>query len=491
LLLCEDVKVVNRLKRLNSSVPGLDAVLCGGFIAGASYIFQGRPGAGKTILANQIAFAQANEGQRVLYVTLLAESHERLFEALSTLDFYDAAAVGNTVTFISVFQTLRAEGLSAVVSLLRREMGRQNCSMLIVDGLLNVRDTADATLDVKTFVAELQANAAFSRCTVLMLTSASPGEASPEHTMVDGVLELHEDVVGAKTIRRLQVTKSRGSAALGGFHSYEITTAGITVYPRLELFLARPTDDTDPPEQRVPSGIADMDELIQGGFPSASFTLLMGPSGSGKTTFGLSYLKLATPEQPAVMFGFYESPRRLAFKARAIGIELDGLVASGALKIIWHPLTENLLDKLAYDLLDAVRSLGARRVFIDGLSGFERAVADPARLVEFFSGLSNELRTLGITTIATWESRNIFGLQSTSPVPEISGIVDNLLLLRQTQSGSELKRVLALLKIRDGNFDGALHLISVTRGGLRIDGRFQGGENIGIESTRSSETAHK
>ncbi|MFL9912136.1 ATPase domain-containing protein [Paraburkholderia fungorum] len=50
-------------------------------MAGSSYIFQGRRGAGKTILANQIAFAQAREGRKVLYVTLLAESHDRLFQS--------------------------------------------------------------------------------------------------------------------------------------------------------------------------------------------------------------------------------------------------------------------------------------------------------------------------------------------------------------------------------------------------------------------------
>jgi len=59
-----------------SGIPGLDEVLDGGFVEGASYIIQGRPGAGKTIFCNQIAFAQLNAGRRVLYVTLLAETHD-------------------------------------------------------------------------------------------------------------------------------------------------------------------------------------------------------------------------------------------------------------------------------------------------------------------------------------------------------------------------------------------------------------------------------
>ena len=79
--------MVQHLARLPSGIMGLDPVLGGGFIEGASYIIQGSPGAGKTILSNQIAFAQAVGGRRVLYVTLLAETHDRLFQSLSTLSF--------------------------------------------------------------------------------------------------------------------------------------------------------------------------------------------------------------------------------------------------------------------------------------------------------------------------------------------------------------------------------------------------------------------
>lgn len=482
--------MVNQLKRLDSSVPGLDAVLCGGLVAGASYILQGRPGAGKTILANQIAFAQAKAGHRILYVTLLAESHERLFEAMSTLEFYDAAHVGTTVSFVSLFQTLRAEGLSAVVNTLRKEIVRQNPTMLIVDGLINARDKADATLDVKTFVAELQAHTAFLHCTVLLLTSASPGEASPEHTMVDGVIELREDVSGIRSSRRLQVTKSRGSAAIRGFHHYEITDAGISVYPRLEVLSSQFGEDRDQPALRVASGIRELDPLIGGGFPESSVALVIGPSGSGKTTFGLSYLNLATPAQPAVMFSFYESPSRLIRKANAIGIDLKRLIDTGALKLLWHPLTENILDKLGYELLDAVSAMSAHRVLIDGLGGFERAAPEPARLVEFFAALANQLRELGATTVATWESPNVVGLHLDMPMPEISGLADNLLMLGQTLSGSELQRLLAILKIRDGSFSSALNTISISEGGLKVDGRFVGSGTGSARPALSSDPSY-
>ena len=208
--------MVERLARLQSGVAGLDAILGGGFVEGASYIIEGRPGAGKTILSNQVAFAQIAAGRRVLYITLLAETHDRLFQSLSTLSFFDTQVLGDGIKYVSVFQPLRDEGLGGVVTLLRKETQRQGATLLVFDGLLNARERADTDLDVKTFVAEIQSQAAFVGCTVLFLTSTRGQDSSAEHTMVDGVIELCDDIAGVRSFRRLQVRKSRGSPSLGG-----------------------------------------------------------------------------------------------------------------------------------------------------------------------------------------------------------------------------------------------------------------------------------
>ena len=52
------------IERVRSLVPGLDAVLRGGFLRGGLYMVQGPPGAGKTILASQLLYGHAAEGSR-------------------------------------------------------------------------------------------------------------------------------------------------------------------------------------------------------------------------------------------------------------------------------------------------------------------------------------------------------------------------------------------------------------------------------------------
>jgi circadian clock protein KaiC len=456
------------LTRLQSDVPGLDEICGGGLVAGSSYIFQGRPGAGKTILANQIAFAQAREGRKVLYVTLLAESHDRLFQSLSTLDFFDPARIGHELTYVSLFRTLRDEGLPALVAMLRGELARLNASMLVLDGLVNAREIGQTNLDVKAFVAELQGHAAFTGCTVLFLTSARIDESSPEHTMVDGVLQLEESLFSSRTVRRIRVAKSRGSRALGGMHLFEISGRGVDVYPRLEAALADPSGPDKASAGRLTTGVGGLDARLQGGLPKASVTAVVGPAGSGKTTFGVGFLREATPEHPAVHFGFYETPERLSAKAAALQIDLPALVQSRALTLLWRPLTENLLDKLAYDLLDTVRKTGAKRLFIDGLAGFERATIEPHRMVEFFAALTNELRSLAVTTVCTWEVKELSGPWVTNPSPEILSQIDNVFGMQHTLIDGELRRSLSVLKIRDSLYDTSVAEVAIAGSGAGL-----------------------
>lgn len=465
--------MTHTLPRLSTGVPGLDQVLGGGFVEGASYIVQGQPGAGKTILGNQIAFATAASGRKVLYITLLAETHDRLFQALSTLDYFDTDRLGNGISYVSVFQTLNREGLHAVVDLLRRETKRQGATLLVFDGLLNARDRAPTDIDVKTFVAEVQSQAAFVGCTVLFLTSAHLEDNSPEHTMVDGVCELHDEMVGVRTIRRMRVCKSRGSAALGGYHQYDITHEGVTVFPRLEAALATPSVKDVPTTNPVSSGVPGLDELIGGGLPQGSMTMLLGPSGSGKTSFGINFLAAAHVSEPALWFGFYETAERVLHKADALGLDLTRRFDSGVLDILWQPLTENLVDKMAYRLLDAVSEKGVKRLFLDSLGGFERAVTTKSRMVEFFAALTNELRARGVTTVATWELRDLFGSSVPGPGPEIASLLDNLIMLRQVEIRSDFKRVLSVMKVRDRAYSVKPQEVIIDGRGLEIAGPFE------------------
>lgn len=71
------IQEAQRIGRVATGVPGLDAVLCGGLLQGGVNLVVGPPGAGKTILAAQIAFHHVAAQGRVAFLTVLTEPHGR------------------------------------------------------------------------------------------------------------------------------------------------------------------------------------------------------------------------------------------------------------------------------------------------------------------------------------------------------------------------------------------------------------------------------
>src|SRR3954452_21920712 len=102
-------------ERVSSGLPGLDTILRGGFLKAGIIIILGSPGAGKTILANQICFHHAAHGERVLYVTLLAASPPRTLLHIGPLEFFDATLIPRRIDLVSAFRVLEESGIRGLL----------------------------------------------------------------------------------------------------------------------------------------------------------------------------------------------------------------------------------------------------------------------------------------------------------------------------------------------------------------------------------------
>ncbi len=454
------------LERMPSGVAGIDTILGGGFMKGGLYIIQGTPGTGKTTLGNQICFNHVADGSVALYVTLLAEYHARMMQHLSAMAFFDVSRIPDQISYISGFNVLRQEGLPGLLAMVRREIIARNVSILVLDGFATAQRTAPGDQALNEFVHELQGAAIATDCTMFLLNSAKGGENfAPEHTMVDGILELSDELFGWSAERALQVVKFRGGGFLRGKHAFDITGDGLVVYPRIEALLAKPSLPDHSGNEKVPSGV----DLLDGGLPAASTTMVMGPSGVGKTTLGLHFLSRCSAGEPGLLFGFYETPPRIMAKAREVCRPLEPLLDSGAVEVLWLPPTDGLLDAYGGQLLDAVRRRGVRRLFIDGLGALQNAANEPGRMGHYLTTLMNELRVLGVTTVYTLEVPDIMGPHIRTPLGNLSSLAENLVLLRYIELRSRLYRLISILKVRDGSFNPLLHEFALTGHGLAIE----------------------
>jgi len=467
------------LDRLPSGIAGLDVILDGGFLKGGLYIVQGTPGTGKTTLANQICFNHVALGGCAIYSTLLAEYHARMMQHLGSMTFFDASRIPDRLTYISGFSILRQDGLSGLLAAMRREIVARNVSVLILDGFAPAQRKASGDQALNEFIHELQGIAIATDCTMFLLTSARETEnVSPEHTMVDGIIELSDQSFGWSAERALRVAKLRGTRYLRGKHAFEITNDGLLVYPRIEALLAKPSRSDHSGTGRVSTGVDRLDAMLGGGLPAASTTMVMGPSGVGKTTLGLHFLARCSQDEPGLLFGFYETPPRIRAKAHDVCRPLLGLFDSGAVEVQWLPPTDGLLDAYGEQLLEAVRRRGVRRLFIDGLGAFQNAANEPGRMGHYLTTLMNELRVQGVTTVYTLEVPDIIGPHIRTPIGDLSSLAENLVLLRYFELRSRLYRLISILKVRDSSFNPLLHEFTLTDQGLAIEPSNESAESV-------------
>ena len=459
------------IERLHSAVPGLDLILGGGFFRSGVYIIQGLPGCGKTILANQICYGHVAEGGAAVYVTLLAESHARMIQHLSTLSFFDMKAFPDNLAYISAFHDLESGGLKGLMTVLRREMRTRKVGVLVLDGLVAASEAAPSDLDLKKFVHELQSIAVLQDCTVLLLTSGNIHRMAAEHTMVDGLVELEDKLFDARSERSIHVRKFRGAGPLRGKHALRIDNDGIRVFPRIES-LYRSAASEKMQSEVTSSGIPSLDRLLAvGGIPRSSSTVAIGSTGTGKTTMGVQFLHASSLDEPGLHVSFFEGPDRLRAKARSLGLPLEALEESGAIELMWQSPGESLLDEIADRLLTAVSRRGVRRLVIDGLSGFLESAVYPERLNRFFSCLVNELRNRRVTVLMTLETRDVVSSVVSMPWG-VSGLVDNLFFLRFVHDEGHVERLLTIIKMRDTDYQAGLQRIRIDSQGMHIAGTF-------------------
>jgi circadian clock protein KaiC len=468
------------MPRLPTGVEQLDLILNGGFLRGGSYIVAGSPGTGKTIFGNQVGFRHVASGGKTLYVSLLSESHGRMLAHISTMSFYEPEAIAKTIQYVSGYEVLRTGGLKGLLNLIRKTVKRFGSTLLVVDGIITAERAAESAEEFKVFIHELNVALGFLGCTAILLTNVLDDDRSyAARTMVDGLIQLEDVMDGVRAVRQIVIAKFRGSDYLRGAHFFEIGRDGLRVYPRVEAMFAVPTNAPEASSARSGFGLRDLDEMMAGGPPEGTSTLVLGSSGTGKTILGMHFLSEgARQKEPGLYFGFFESPARFLKKGDVLGLQLSKYAKNGLLEIIWQPTGGSIMDALAERLFEAVRRRKVKRVVIDGIAGFEESVVRPERLGIFFTSVANELRGLGVTTVLTEEMRELFGADITIPVSGVAGFAENIILVRQLEIASELKRVIAVMKTRESGHDERLRELKITDEGIAVGEPFEFEEAI-------------
>jgi KaiC/GvpD/RAD55 family RecA-like ATPase len=145
-----------------------------------------------------------------------------------------------------------------------------------------------------------------------------------------------------------------------------------------------------------------------------------------------------------------------------------------------------------YEIEERVRKLGATRVVVDSLSGFEVALAPSFRqdFRESFYRLTQSLTALNITIVSTMETSGETGYLRFSPY-NISFLSDDIVAMRYIELEGNLRTVLSVIKMRGSAHSGELRLVDITQTGMRVREGLPGYRGIitGVPEPRPTDMA--
>lgn len=448
----------------------------------------GRPGAGKTILAEQIAVQQAKAGKNVLILTALSESHEQLLTSLRQFSFFDEALVGNRIRFLSI-QTLLQDGLTATADAIVEIVRTHNASLVVLDGFRGIAGFANSDTEVRLFLYEVRTRLALLEVMSLITLEANPEQESDSGalTVADGIIKLHNTLWGVRHRRHIEIQKLRATHHLNGLHAMTITDDGITCYPRHEAVYR--TVNYAVTTDRANIGLPELDEMLRGGLNRGTVTFLAGSPGAGKTLTALHYVMAGAGHgEPGLFVCFSESEEQLYLKADNFNLDLRGAVARGSVTLLCLAPVELEVDVFAAIVRNRVEHLGIRRLVIDSNAAVEAAILEPNRAPGFFASLINYLRERDVTSVMTQESNAFDGA-----IGESLGamLADNLLRMRTIEYQNRLYRILSILKVRQSGFDPGLREFRIEDGNIRVLPVEESGLGVMSGITAQEHRAHR
>ncbi len=451
--------------RLVSGHEPLDSVLGGGLPANAITLIMGRPGSGKTILAQQYVFRNATPERPAIYFATVSEPLEKIVRFGQSLDFFDPWAIGKSVFYEDLGKQVSQHGLTGGTDQITTVIKERRPGLIVIDSFKALHAFADDHAEFRRFLHELSGRLGAFPAASLWVGEYEDAEIGsvPEFAVADAILDLTTARSGQRDIRFLEVRKLRGSGFQAGLHAYRLTAGGMHLFPRLA---DAPIDEEYPQSSvRASSGVPALDEMLEDGYWPGASTLVAGPSGSGKTLLGLHFIfNGARQGEPGIIATLQENETQLERVAGGFGWSVN----EPNVDVMYRSPVDIHIDEWAYDLLQVVKRARARRVLIDSVSDLRAAAPDATRFREFCYSLVQRFARQGVSILMTFEIADLFHTERLSD-DAVSPISDNVILLSYLRDEDLIKRTISVIKTRASQHDPAIRRFLIGRDGIALE----------------------
>lgn len=233
------------------------------------------------------------------------------------------------------------------------------------------------------------------------------------------------------------------------------------------------TNNARPGSARASTGIAGLDEILQGGLPRNHTYLIQGTFGTGKTTLALQFLLAgAQAGETTLHFSLGETSAELQEVAHGHGWSLAGIQLHELIPLLMtqleerqtiFPVTEVELDEVTTEILRVLDQVRPQRVVFDFVSQLRLLATTPLRYRQQLLALRQQLIKLGCT--ALFLSNEILEDRDSTLDSLVHGVIT---LTRTTPAYGNVRRRLEIAKIRGIRYSGGYHDFEIYTGGLEV-----------------------
>lgn len=294
-----------------------------------------------------------------------------------------------------------------------------------------------------------------------------------EEYVADCVIVLDQRMHEQISTRRLRVLKYRGSAHGTNEYPFMISRRGLSMLPITSLQL-----DHSVFAQRIPTGIARLDEMLGGkGVYRGSSVLVSGSPGTGKSSIGAKFADTACRRgERVLLFAYEESSAQIVRNMGTIGIDLAQWVKKGLLQI--HSSRPTLLGLEEHLLLmhDAVRDFRPSVVVIDPISNLSldlTALQVKPMLMRLIDFLKRQQITALFASLTEGNGEMLDDSQL-----GVSSLMDTWLLLRNVEFNGERNRTIYVLKSRGMKHSNQVRELVLSSRGVDLVDVYLGAEHV-------------
>ena len=462
------------IRQLPTGVRGLDDIMGGGIPEFSFNIIAGTPGCGKTTMAHQIVFANATAQKPALYFTVLGESAMKMLRYQQQFSFFDESKLGKAIRFVNLSEVVLGRDLKAVVEEIIRQTTAANPGIVVVDSFRTVVRTAiggTSEIEMQSFIQRLAQFLTSWEATTFLVGEYDQAEIrdNPLFTIADGLFWLSQVVERNSVVRKLQIMKLRGQGSVPGLHTLRITDGGLQAFSRTLGLVGKKINPVRR-RRRLSVGIPELDKMMGGGILEGDSLLVAGPSGTGKSALATQFIAEGLRNgEPGIMAIFEERPKGYTERADSFGLNLKTPQENGKLEILYLRPLDLSVDETMQEILDAIERVGAKRLVIDSLVGFEMALA-PGFRTDFRESLYRMISALtgaGVTILSTVEVEDTFTALSFSHYT-ISFLTDDIIRMRYVEIDGQLRKVIVVIIMRGGNHEKDIREYVITDKGMVV-----------------------